>query len=292
MFNRYQHFYVVLLCSLGIALNGCATTNMQLPQAEMNAPIKVLVMQSPMTIDRGRLQRVFAPDIKAELSVTDEPIAQGVEHGQQYALTAMDSALAKNPRLAVVAPPQEEEPFIDTIRGRPFETALSQDEADRIRQTTGADALLRFKITDYGLTPVAWRNGYIAFEVTTTLAIAAIIAYSGSTLAKGAAGAYLVQEAIEETAEGYACFWALNKVSRPVRVEAELIWLKPVTTVWKTSNTGLADIKMSRLTGKVGTLERYALLDQSTYYATRDVVSSLTEALADIKSENNQHGFP
>ena len=292
MVNSYRHFYVVLLCSLGIALDGCATTTMQLPQADMNAPVKLLVMQSPMMIDRGRLQKVFAPDIKTELSVSDEPIAQGVQHAQQYALTAMDSALAKNPRLVVVAPPRAEAPFIDTIRGRPFETTLSQDEADRIRLTTGADALLRFKITDYGLTPVAWRNGYIAFEVTTTLAIAAIIAYSGSTLAKGAAGAYLVQEAIEETAEGYAGFWALNKVSRPVRVEAELIWLKPVTTVWKTSNTGLADIKMSRLTGKVGTLERYALLDQSTYYATNDVVSSLTKALANAKPENNQHGFP
>jgi len=292
MFNRNRHFYVVLLCSLGVALDGCATTNMQLPQADMNAPIKVLAVQSPMTIDRVRLQRVFAPDIKTKLSVSDEPIAQGVQHAQQYALIAMDSALAKNPRLVVVAPPKEEEPFINTIRDRAFETPLSQDEADRIRLTTGADALLRFKITDYGLTPTAWRNGYITFEVTTTLALAAIIAYSGSTVAKGAAGAYLVQEAIEETAEGYAGFWALNKVSRPVRIEAELIWLKPVTTVWQASNTGLADVKMSRVTRKVGTLERDALLDQSTYYATRDVVSSLTKALPNAKPEKNQHGFP
>jgi len=191
----------------------------------------------------------------------------------------MDSALAKQPGLIVVTSPAAETRYIDEIRGHDFETALSQEEADHLRITTGADAVLRYRITDYGLTPHAWRNGYIAFEVTTTLVLAAIIAYSGSTVAKGAAGAYLIQEALEETAEGYAGFWALNEVSRPVRIEAELIRLNPVSTVWKTSDTGLSDVKLSRLTRKVGSAERDGQLEQSTDDAVKDIVSALAKAL-------------
>jgi hypothetical protein len=205
----------------------------------MKRPMGILVIPSPMTIDPGRLQKVLAPDSKSQLSASDESIATGITHAQEYALTAMKSALGRQTRLVVLAPPAEEMQLINDIRGRDFETPISQDEANSIRMTTGADALLRYHITDYGLTPRAWRTAWITFEVTSTLAIAAVIAYSSYTIAKGAAGAYLVQEAIEESAETYAGFWALDVVCRPVRIEAKLIQLNPVGTVWKTSNTGL-----------------------------------------------------
>jgi hypothetical protein len=135
----------------------------------------------------------------------------------------MESALTRQSGLIVVTPPTNEKQLINEIQGHDFETAISQDEADRIQTATGADALLRFGITDYGLTPKSWRKGYATFEVTSTLAIAGVIAYSGSTVAKAAAGAYLTQEAVEETAEAYAGFWGLDVVCRPVRIEAELI---------------------------------------------------------------------
>lgn len=282
----HRCLYLVVLCWIGAGLGGCATTNGRLAEAHLAAPIKVLVMQSPMTVDPARLQKVLAPDVKEELSASQEPIAQGVKQAQSGALSAMESALAKRSRLIVVTPPTEEEPFLKAIQSHGYDTALSQDEADRIRTTTGADALLRFRITDYGLTPRSWRRGYITFEVTTTLALAAVIAYSGSTVAKGAAGAYLVQEAVEETAEGYAGFWALDVVCRPVRIEAELIRLHPVTTVWNTHDTGLSDVKLSRLTRKVGSAERDGQLDQATDYAVRDVASALSRAVESIQPEH------
>jgi len=239
-------------------------------------------MQSPMTIDAGRLQKVLAPGIKRELTVSDEPLALGTKEAQASALAAMDSALAKQSELIVVTPPTDEEHFINKIQARDFETAISQDEADHIRTTTGADALLRFRITDYGYTPKSWRKGYITFEVATTLALAAVIAYSGSTVAKGAAGAYLAQETVEETAEGYTGFWALDAVCRPVRIEAALIHLNPVATVWKTSDTGLSDVRLSRLTRKVGSAERDSQLSQATDYAVQDIASNLSQAVESI----------
>lgn len=288
MSNFYQHFYIVFLCLLGIGLGGCATTNdMRLYQAHLNLPLKVLVIESPVAIDPGRLQAVFAPDITPKLSASDEPISQAVKHAQEHALAVMESAMTKQPRIIAVTPPFEDNQLIHEIQGYSFQTAIPQDEADRIRKSTGADALLRFGITDYGLTPTSWRNGYITFEVTSTLALAAAVAYSGSTVAKAAAGAYLVQEAVEEAAEAYAGFWALDVVSRPVRIEVELIRLNPVTTVWNTSNTGLAEVKLSRLTRKVEVDERDRQLDQATDDAVKDVVSDLSAALEKIKPGHN-----
>ena len=142
-----------------------------------------------------------------------------------------------------------------------------------------ADALLRYRITDYGLTPRSWRTAWITFEVTSTLAIAAVIAYSSSTVAKGAAGAYLVQEAVEETAETYAGFWVLDVICRPVRIEAQLIRLNPVGMVWQSSDTGLSDLKLSRITRKVEPSERDRQLDQATNHAVDHVASNLYDAL-------------
>jgi hypothetical protein len=278
--NIRRRFEIAFLCLMGVWLGGCATTaNNQLAEAHMKVPIKILVMQSPITIDADYLQKVFAPETKPELPVSDESISQGVNHAQEYANAAMESALAKEAMVNVVTPPVEDKQLIDNIQSHGLKGIITQDEADHLQAATGADALLRFGITDYGLTPQSWKKGFIAFEVTTTLAVAAVIAYSNSVAAKSMAGVYLVQEAIEETATGYAGFWALDEVCRPVRVEVELIRLNPVTTLWKASDTGLSDVSLSRLFRKVGADERDRQLDQATDYSVKDVVSDFSDAL-------------
>jgi hypothetical protein len=239
-------------------------------------------MPAPTTIDPARLQKLLAPDVKEKLSISENPLAQGVRQAQANARAALGCALAETTGLMLVTPPTSDSRLIDEIQAHDFRTTLSQDEADRLQAATGADALLRFRITDYGYTPRSWRTGYLTFEVTTTLAIAASIAYAGSTLADGAAGAYLAQETAEETAEGYAGFWALDVVSRPVRIEAALIQLKPVATLWKSADTGLSDVRLSRLTRKIGSAERDAQLEQSTDDAVRQIVSGLSRALKNI----------
>ena len=237
-----------------------------------------------MTIDPGRLQKVFAPNIKRNLSVSEEPIEKGVSHAQKFASDAMATALSKQPDVIVVTPPEYEQRYFDEMRNQSLATTISQGAADSITRTTRADALLKFQITDYGLTPQAWRTGYITFEVTSTLAFAGIIAYAGSTVAKAAAGTYLVQEGIEETAESYAGFWALDVECRPVRIEAELVRLNPVKMVWSTSDTGLADVKLSHLTSKVSPSELNNQLNQSTEYAIKEIVSTLSDSLENFST--------
>jgi hypothetical protein len=261
-----------------ISLGGCAANKnlMRFEQSRMNAPIKTLVMESPISIEPGRLQAVLSPDIKPASPASAVLVAEGEKHAQEYALASMKEALGKQAKLYVVNPPAQGGPTFDKISDMKFENPITQDEADRLRATTGADAILRFGITDYGLTPKSWRNGYITFEVSSTLAVAGVIAYAGTAAAKAAAGAYLVQEGVEESAESYAGFWVLDQVSRPVRIEAELVGLNPVATIWEYNDTGLADVRLSRLTRKVDSMERSKQLDQSTNYAVRDVVANLS----------------
>jgi hypothetical protein len=77
----------------------------------------------------------------------------------------------------------------------------------------------------------------------------------------------------------------LDVVSRPVRIGAALVRLNPVATVWETSDTGLSDIRLSRLTRKVSALERSDQLDQATKKAATDVVSALSHAIDAIRLE-------
>lgn len=278
---------------IGGSLAGCTTTPIA-PLAESTGPgpVKILVIESPMMTGPGRLQAVLAPKVKKKLTRSDEPIASGIEHAQQHALAAMRSDLAKWINLVVVAPPPSEEQLLDAVGSRGLKSPISGEEAERLYSTTGADALLRFTVTDYGMTPNAWRTAYVTFEVTTTLAIAAVIAYSGSTVAKAAAGAYLVQETLEETAEAYAGFWGLDVVSRPVRIEGELIGLNPVTTLWTTSDTGLSDTRLSRLYRKIQPDERDRQLDQATDQAVKKAASALADRLKNTRPEPEQQQSP
>ena len=122
------------------------------------------------------------------------------------------------------------------------------------------DPRLRFRISDYGATPKAWRKGYIAFEVASTLAIAGVAYAYPAT--RAVAGVYLVEEGIEETAEGYAGFCGLDEVCRPVRVEARLA-VGGAAPFWEASATGLSHVALGRLVRKVGPAEQEMQRDEA-----------------------------
>lgn len=264
-----------------LALGGCASVpSTHLARVKLGLPLRVLALQAPMGVDRGRLQEVFAPDVKAKLAADDPRLSQPRQRGQVHAAAMMAAAIAREPELIALSPASADG-ALDPLRGRLLTRPLTPEEAARLRAATGADALLRYGITDYGLTPVAWRHGYIAFEVVTTLGLAALIAYSGSRAAQAAATVYLVQETAEETAEAYAGFDVLDEVCRPVRVQAELVDLKPHLALWQSSDTGFSDVRLGRYFRKVGAQERERQLDQATASAVRGVMADLHRALRD-----------
>ena len=275
-----RHACLVLICLGAVSLGGCATAgDIHFTGARPQTPLKLLLVQSPAHITTARLQKVLAPQSKTKLDDTAPPIVRGIRHFRQRAAHAMETALSRQTGLRNAKPPTSATRLLTEFKDADYQTVPPQTTATQLQTLTGADAILKFRITDYGLTPTTWRSGYITFEVVSTLAIAGVIASAGSTVAKGAAGAYLTQEAVEETAEGYAGFWAVDVVYRPVRIEAELIQLHPVRIVWSSSDTGLSDYRFSRLTHKVSQTERDRQLEAATDAAASDVVTELVDAL-------------
>ncbi len=61
---------------------------------------------------------------------------------------------------------------IDKLQVNNPDTVITPEIAEQLRPFSGADAILRFRITDYGVTAKAWRHGVLVFEVASTLAIA------------------------------------------------------------------------------------------------------------------------
>lgn len=279
-----------LLCMGALALAGCAgVPTTHLARGRVALPLKVLAVQAPMAVDAARLQEVVAPGVRAPLAFSDPRLAQAARHAEAQADSAMSAALGKVGNVAVVAPPGQGGEI--PIGGLDFDSAITPAEAARLRAATGADAVLRYSITDYGLTPRAWRQAYIAFEVVSTVALAAVIAYSGSKAAKAAAGLYLVQESAEEAASAYAGFQALDAAGRPVRIEARLVGLNPPAVLWRTSATGLSDLKLSRYFRKVGAAERDRQLDAATAAAAAGVAGDLGIAL-EVKKLEQAIGLP
>jgi hypothetical protein len=157
---------------------------------------------------------------------------------------------------------------------------LSQETANELRIVSGAEGLLRFHITDYGQTPKTWQKWGIGFEVVSTIGIAAIAYAAPKT--RPLAGAYLVTEAIEETAEAYTGFWALDKLGRPVRIKAELFDLHTGKTVWADSSTGLAEVRLVRLVTSVDAATRDTQLENATHESVEKLIDRLAKSQATV----------
>ena len=226
-----------------------------------------------MLRDEAQLREQFADDLPHDSPDVRQAVDDAVRRAQAVALASMRKAVEQHEGVTI----DDSQVTVQAVAQLSLDNpglAVSQELARRLRAAAGADSLLRFRITDYGSTPKAWRKAYIAFEVVSTLAVAGIAYAYPKT--RPIAAAYLVEETIEETLEGYAGFWALNKVGRPVRMEAELTSLDTGATVWKDSATGRSDIRPARLLRKVTEKEA----DAQRVRAIDKAVQKLTENLS------------
>jgi hypothetical protein len=152
--------------------------------------------------------------------------------------------------------------------GRPLESAALIE----LRSLQPADVYLRVRVTDYGETPRRWEAAYIGFEVVSTVAIAGALYVHKAT--RPLAAAYLGEETVEEVSEGYAGFWALNRLSRPVRIEADVVDGQSGQVLWHAAHTGLSRWQW-RNVPHMNDAARDTLLDTSM----RKAVEKLAEGL-------------
>jgi len=268
---------------------GCATVEKYSAPSDgaITYPRKMVLVQVPMRIDKETLHRLFAPNLPQDSPESRQAIANAADVAQARALADMRNALEKQldvrfddgdagARLA------------DHLQIRNGDAVISKDVIERMRAATNADALLWFRVTDYGVTPRSWRNAVIAFEVTSTLGIAAVAYAYPAT--RALAGVYLVEEGAEESAEYYAGFGALNEVCRPVRIEAGLISLNSGTQVWENSTTGFSDVRLSRLVRTVSTGERDGQLSSAMDEASTNIVTDLRKVLPEHDAARGRDG--
>jgi len=207
-----------------LLLAGCATQPPISHASRSHGLLHLEILELPPTVEDRSLRRVLHDGAHAE--VTDVELAADRRRINQ----SLEATLQE------IAPNIEIAPFVDPIAiiGRPLDSA----SLAILQSSRPADAYLRLSVTDYGETPRRWRGAYITFEVVTTLAITAALAVHKVT--RPIAGVYLLEESIEEFSEGYAGFWALNRLSRPVRIDADVIDGHTGQVLWREAHTGLA----------------------------------------------------
>ena len=194
--------------------------------------MRVQVLELPPSVEDRSLRRVLHGKPEnvdaAALAADRQRINQALDTELQNALRCFT---------APTATPFNSAPVQDASLfsiGNP----IANDALVKLQSAHTADAYLRIRVTDYGQTPRRWAGAYITFEVVTTLAIAGGLYLHRVT--RPVAGAYLLEESIEELTEGFAGFWLLNRLSRPVRVEADMIDGQTGQVLWHDAHTGLA----------------------------------------------------
>jgi len=271
-------YKITLAVLLGVVLCSCATA----PRYESAAqsivayPQKAVLVQTPILRNDPVFSKLFAPDLPKDSPESRQAINNAIDHAEVRAFAEIQKAFETQTEIKIDNS-EIVSRVINELQINNADTVITREIAEQLHAASGADVLLRFRITDYGVTPKSWRNAVIIFEVTSTLGIAAIAYAYPAT--RPIAGIYLIEEGIEETIEAYAGFWALDEVSRPVRIEAELITLDTGTHVWKSSATGLSDVGLTRLVRKVSAAERAAQLNSAIQEAAEKIVADLQKVL-------------
>ena len=254
-------------CSLMllILLAGCSTAPAALDSLRPGSHLGVL--QLPTSVDDRELTSVLHSERK------DVPaIALGEDRMalQQATAAALTKAFTQSPSPILVSAE-----FISVPSGWPDMSIGQQLDAAilaRLQAQHPADAYLRLRVTDYGQTPDAWKGAYVTFEVVSTVAIGGLLYIHRST--RALAGVYLAEEGVEEYVEGYAGWQLLNRLSRPVRIEADLIDGSSGAVLWRGSDTGLAGWQWGHL-WHMDDATRRVLLQISTDKATRQLTDAV-----------------
>jgi hypothetical protein len=252
-----------------VLLAGCATHPSVSRVSVHQTPARLEVLELPPSVEDRPLRRVLHGKREEATAATLIEDRQRINH-------SLEATVRENlPCIASSTGAPAEITRIDdpSVRiGRPIDTA----SLSRLQSSHPADAYVRLRVTDYGETPRRWEGAYIGFEVVTTLAIGAGLYVHRIT--RPVAVAYLLEESIEEFSEGYAGFWALNRMSRPVRIEADILDGQTGGVVRRDVHVGLAPWRLRHLSHMDDTT-RDELLATSMQKAVRALARNICTGL-------------
>lgn len=229
--NLFQRT-VILVCSL-VNVTACTTVQIN-PSYAVCLPTSLDVLTLPPDMNDVSLRRVFHD---VDKTIAPDELQNDRQRIGEYLQSAVEQTFVGLGRAPITVTHLQAPAVTSSV----MDTPLSSEDLSALQTSYPAENYLRLRITDFGETPRRWKNSYIAFEVVTTLAIAG--AFYVHRITKPLAGAYLIEESVEEISEGYAGFWALNRLSQPVRIESDLIDGHTGKILLHMHHTGLAHWK-------------------------------------------------
>lgn len=122
------------------------------------------------------------------------------------------------------------------------DAAVPPETLQKIRSSTGADAVFRFHVTDVGAIPKIYSNWIMVGTVAFVSGVV-VLAYSDPVTRKFI-GVYLLSEVVQEGAEAYGGYSLVDHFYRFVRVEAELIDTRSGKIIWQDAATCAGKGKM------------------------------------------------
>lgn len=248
-------------------LVGCAAQPVAPAVTILHPASRLQVLQLPPGVTDDSLRRLFhagaKENIPAQMFTADR------QHVEQLVDGALRQALAQAQEAPLTTAAVTS---LDDAQGLTIGQPVSSMNLAALQAKYPADAYLRIQVTDYGQTPQSWKGAYVGFEVVTTLAIGAWLYVHTATRVLTAP--YLVEESVEEFSEGYAGFWLLNRLSRPVRIQADLVDGKTGTVLWHDSETGLADWHWANV-WHMNAATQNQLLQISTDHVMANLVNAL-----------------
>lgn len=248
-------------------LAGCASQPPAPVVSLLHSTSHLDVLEYPSTVEDDSLGRLFHPK---EKKLSPDILATDRQRMEQQIDAALKQAFAQAELPGLSAATFT--PLSD-MQGMAIGQPLDPAALSALQAKYPAAVYLRVQVTDYGQTPRSWKSAYVTFEVTTTLAIGALL-YT-RTVTRPLAVAYLAQEGVEEFGEGYAGFWLVNRLSRPVRIDADLVDGATGKVLWHDTETGLASWRWGNV-WHMDDATRDSLLQTSSDKAMTGLVNELS----------------
>lgn len=240
------------------------------------APLRIAVVEVPMPKHKPRLKLYSSEVVPADKELGVALAQVRLRQAETRAANGFREELSRRGEFALMRDTRTIGLAEQMDLGYGDE-ALPRELMTRFRNATGADAMLRFRITDYGRTPRkamkwiwigtgAWISGATALALT-------------QEKTRPYIGAYLASEVIQEGAEAYLGSSLFGHEYKPVRIEAELIDFRTGAALWKDAKTMTASSKSLETFSKDERRRKEVELAVSVDRAVNALVGSLVRKL-------------
>src|SRR5207245_7901656 len=147
-------YKITLAVLMGVVLCSCATA----PRYESATPSivaypqKAVLVQTPILRDDRVFSILFAPDLPKDSPESRQAINNAIDHAEVRAFAEIQKAFETQTEIKVDNS-EIVSRVINELQINNADTVITREIAEQLHAASDADVLLRFRITDYGMTP-------------------------------------------------------------------------------------------------------------------------------------------